>query len=55
LKTLLDAEAVLLVDDDEAEVVEVDFFFDEGVGPDRQVDLASIDARAGVALGAVVE
>ncbi len=51
----MDAEAVLLVDDDEAEVVEVDFFFDEGVGADGEVDFAAGDAVAGFALGAGVE
>ena len=44
LEALLDAEAVLLVDDDEAEVGEVDFFFDEGVGADGEVGFAAEDA-----------
>ena len=55
LEALLDAEAVLLVDDDEAEVVEVDFFFDQGVGADGEIGFAAEDAAAGFALGAVVE
>ena len=37
---LLDAEAVLLVDDDRAERGEVDALLDEGVGADGDVDLA---------------
>ena len=46
---------MLFVDDDEAEVVEVDLVFDEGVGADGEVDFAAEDAGAGIALGAVVE
>jgi hypothetical protein len=46
---------VLLVDDHQAEVGEVYFFFDEGVGADGKVDLAAEDAPAGFSLGAVVE
>ncbi len=38
---------VLLVDDDQAQVGEVYFVFDEGVGADGQVDLAAEDAGAG--------
>ena len=37
---LLDTEAVLLVDDDEAEVAEGDVILDEGVGADEDMDLA---------------
>jgi len=52
---LLDAEAVLLVDDDEPEVGELYFFFDESVGADGEVGFAAEDAGTGVALGAEVE
>ncbi len=37
---LLDAEAVLFVDDHEAEVAEGDVVLDEGVGADEEVDCA---------------
>jgi len=46
---------VLLVDDDEAQVGEVYFFFDQGVGADGQVDFSAEDVGSGVALGLVVE
>ncbi len=54
-EALLDAEAVLFVDDDEAEVVEVHFVFDEGVGADGKLGCAARDAAAGLALGGGVE
>ncbi len=54
-EALLHAEAVLLVDDDEAEVGEVDLVFDEGVGADGEVGDAARDAAAGLALGGGVE
>ena len=46
---------MLLVDDDKAEVGEVYFFFDEGVGADGQIDFAAEDVGAGVAFCLVVE
>ena len=50
-EALLDAEAMLLVDDDEAEVAEVDLVFDEGVGADGELGGPATDAAAGLALG----
>ena len=52
LEALLDAEAVLLVDDDEAEVGEVGFVLLQGVGADDEVRFAAHDAALGLALGA---
>jgi hypothetical protein len=53
---LADAEAVLLVDDDQAESGEVDAGLDDGVGADQDVDLAGREGRqqdlAGRGLGA---
>ena len=46
---------MLLVDDDEAEAVELDFFFDQRVGADDQLRLAAVDEAAGVALAVFVE
>ena len=46
---LLDAEAVLLVDDDHAEAVEVDRLLDERVGADGDVDRAVGEAGEHVA------
>ena len=42
---LLHAEAVLLVDHDHAEAVELDRLLDEGVGADEHVDLAGRQRR----------
>ena len=55
LEALLHAEAVLLVDDDEAEVLEVDLVLDEGVRADGQIRFAAIDSAPGLALGGFVE
>ena len=54
-EALLHAEAVLFVDDDEAEVGELDFFFNESVRADGEVGFSAEDAPAGVAFGAVVK
>ena len=52
---LADAEAVLLVDDGEAEVAEGDVLLEEGVGADEDGDLAGGQrAEPGGALGALV-
>jgi hypothetical protein len=51
----LNAEAVLLVHDDQAEVREVDFFFDERMCAKDEVNLAAEDASTDIALGAFVE
>ena len=40
LATLFDTEAVLLVDDNKAEVTELDIVLDEGMGADEEVNLA---------------
>jgi len=55
LEALLDAEAVLLVDDDEAEVGEVGFVFLQGVGADDELDFATHDATLRLALGCGIE
>ena len=55
LEALQNAEAVLLVDDDEAEPIELDFFFDQGVGADDQLRLAAVDEAAIGALAVFVE
>jgi len=55
LEALQDAETMLFVDDDEAEVVEFNFFFNEGVGTDDQVCLAAIDESTIQALAVFVE
>ncbi len=44
-RPLLDAEPVLLVDDDDAEVVEADGILDQGVGADQDVDLSEQQLR----------
>ncbi len=44
---LADAEFVLLVDDDEAELGEADVFLDDGVGADDEVDFAGGDFGEG--------
>ena len=46
LKALQDAEAVLLVDNDETEAVELDLLFDQRVGADDELRLAAIDEAA---------
>jgi hypothetical protein len=46
---------VLLVDNDEAEAVELDLFFDQRMGADDQLRLAAIDEAAVGALAIVVE
>ena len=55
LESLLHAEAVLLVDDDEAEVVEVGLVLLQGVGADDELRLAAQDAALRLALGGGVE
>ena len=50
---LLDAEAVLLVDDHHAERAEADVALDEGVGADHDVDLARRAGPARIALRSV--
>ena len=45
-EALQDAEAVLLIDDDEAEAIELDFFFDERVGADDELRFAAVDEAA---------
>ena len=52
---LLHAETVLFVHDHEAQVLEIDLFFDQGVRADGQIGFAAKDAAAGLALGAFVE
>src|SRR5690606_37407070 len=47
---VLDAEALLLVDDEEAEILESDVGLEERVGPDHDVDLALGGAQEDVAL-----
>ena len=54
-EALEDAEAVLLVDDDEAEVVELDLLLDERVGADDEVALRRGRCGRGRALVGVVE
>jgi len=54
-EALADAEAVLLVDDDEAKVGEVDLFLNECLGADDEFGFAAQDAGAAAALGGVVE
>ena len=48
---LLDAEAVLLVDDDEAEVGELDAFLQQGVRADDDAGPPLGDVGAGLPLG----
>ena len=55
LEALLDAEAVLFVDDDEAEISEVYLLFDESVGADGEVGFAAEDSRSRLTLGARVK
>ena len=55
LEALLDAEAVLLVDDDEAKIGEVYVVFYESVGADGEVDFAAEDPISCVAFRSVVE
>ena len=45
---LLDAEAVLLVDDDEAEVGELDVLLEQRVGADDDAGLAADDVEQGL-------
>ena len=54
-ESLQHAEAVLLVDDNEAEAIEFDFFFDQRVGADDELRLAAIDEAAVGALSVFVE
>ncbi len=54
-EALEDAEAVLLIDDDEAEIGELDFLLDESVRADDEVRLALSDAAARGALQIIVE
>ena len=42
-RALLNAEAVLLVDHDQAEVLKADLFLDEGVGTDNDINFAGGD------------
>ena len=41
---MLDAEALLLVDDDQAEILEADLLGEQSVGADDQVDAAVCEA-----------
>ena len=52
---LQDAEAVLLIDDNEAEAIEFHFFFDQRVGADDQLCFAAIDETSIGALSVFVE
>ena len=54
-ETLQNAEAVLLVDDDHAQVGKVDFFFDQSVRSDDEIGFAMEDAAAGELLLVFVE
>ena len=54
-EALHDAEAVLLVDHDQAEAIELDFFLDQRVGADDQLRFAAIDQPAGKPLAVRVE
>ena len=49
------AEAVLFVDDDQAEFGELDFFFDQGVSADDQLRVALGDVAADFALAVFFE
>ena len=55
LESLQHAEAVLLVDHDEAQPVELDFLFDERVRADDQLRLAPVDEGASMALAVFVK
>ena len=55
LEALLDAEAVLLVDDDQAEVGEVGLVLLQGMGADDELGFAAHDAALGLALGGGIE
>ncbi len=55
LESLLHAEAVLLVDDDEAEVAEVDLVLLQGVRPDDELRFAAHDSALRLAFGGGVE
>ena len=46
---VLHAEALLLVDDEQAEVLELDLLAEQAVGADHAVDLARLDALDDVA------
>ena len=54
LHALQHAEAVLLVDDDQAELVELHILFQQGVGADHQLGVALRDVPAGVALAVLL-
>ena len=41
-KTLVDAKPVLLVDHDNSQIAEADLALEKGMGPDNQIDLASV-------------
>jgi hypothetical protein len=55
LEALQYAEAVLLVDHHQAQLVELDFLFNQGVRSDDQLRLAAIDEAARLALAVFVE
>ena len=55
LEALLHAEAMLLVDDDEAEIVKVDLLFDERVRADGEVGFAAKNTGACFAFAALIE
>src|SRR3954463_12714093 len=55
LETLKDAEAVLLVNDDEAQLCEFNFLLDQGVGSDHQLRAALSDVAADLALAVVLK
>jgi hypothetical protein len=46
---------MLFIDDHQAQAIEFDFFFDQGVSADDQLSLAAIDEAAGGALAVVIE
>lgn len=54
-EALQDAKAVLLVDDDNAEVREVDLFFNQSMGSDNEIGFSMEDAAAGELLLVIVE
>src|SRR5439155_11974399 len=51
-EALMDAETMLLVDDDEAEVVEFDLVLEQSMGADENIDLAGTQRREQIAAGA---
>ena len=55
LETLLDAEAMLLVDDDQPKVVEVHFLFDQSMRSDGEIGFAAQDPRTRLALRPLIQ